>query len=314
MNILVVGPGAVGGYFGGMLAKAGEDVTFLAKEAYYNALTSTGLKIKSFRGDFSSSVHVIKDPSEIGETDLVLMCVKSYDTDKATNQIKNNVGKNTVVLSLQNGIHNTERIGRIIGKDKVIAGVVLLLAEVIRPWEICHYSRGDIILGELDNSDSPRLEKITDAFKNAEVSCSITNNIQKEQWGKLIWNTAFNPFTALTRSTPKELLGVAETELIIRKVMMETLNIANKSGININDSIVEDHIESTRQLDNSKTSMLQDLIKGKRLEIDAISGAVIAKGKEVGISTPYNDMLYTLLKHIGLKHVGLKHLSIKHSN
>jgi len=301
MNILVVGPGAVGGYFGGMLAKAGENVTFLAKEAYYNALTPAGLRIKSFKGDFSSKVHAIKGPSEIGNMDLILMCVKSYDTEATAHQIKNNIDENTVVLSLQNGIDNTEKIGSILGRDNVIAGVVLLLAEVVSPWEIHHYSRSEIVMGETNNNVSSGLKKIVDVFNNANILCSITNNIQKEQWKKLIWNTAFNPLTTLTRSTPKELLSVPETELIVRKIMMETLNVANKIGINIDGNIVNGHIESTRKLDNSKTSMLQDLVKGKRLEIDAINGAVIAKGKEAGIPTPYNDILYSLLKHLSVK-------------
>ncbi|MFQ5965880.1 MAG: ketopantoate reductase family protein, partial [Candidatus Scalinduaceae bacterium] len=124
MKILVIGAGAVGGYFGGILAKGGETVTFVARGKYLDSLKTSGLKIRSYKGDLSLRVNAIENPEEIGKVDLILMCVKSYDTEEATLQCMKNIGENTIILSLQNGVDNEERIGRIVGRNKVLGGVV----------------------------------------------------------------------------------------------------------------------------------------------------------------------------------------------
>ena len=301
MKILVIGAGAVGGYFGGILAKGGENVTFVARGKYLDSLKTAGLKIRSYKGDLSLRVNAIENPEELGKIDLILMCVKSYDTEEATLQCMKNIGEKTIVLSLQNGVDNEEKIGIIVGRNKVLGGVVLISSELNQSWEICHYAYGKIIIGEMDGRISDRVHKVADIFKKANIPCSISNDIQKELWKKLIWNAAFNSVSAITRSTVKEILECEETRELVRLTMMEVLNIAREIGHNLDECVIEEYLVVPKRPQEARTSTLQDLLKGKHLEIDAINGVVVTYGKKLGIPTPYNSSLYALLKLINNK-------------
>ncbi len=301
MKILVIGAGAVGGYFGGILAKEGEDVTFVARGKYLDSLKTAGLKIRSHKGDLSLRVNAIENPEEIGKVDLILMCVKSYDTEKATLQCMKNIGESTIILSLQNGVDNEEKIGRIVGINKVIGGVVFISSELNQSWEICHYAYGKITIGEMDGRISDRVNKVADIFRKARIHCSISNGIQKELWKKLIWNAAFNSISAITRSSVADILECEETRELVRLTMMEVLNIARGIGHNLNEHVIEEYLVVPERSRESRTSTLQDLLKHKLLEIDAINGVVVTYGKKLGIPTPYNSSLYALLKLINIK-------------
>ncbi|ODS32343.1 MAG: 2-dehydropantoate 2-reductase [Candidatus Scalindua rubra] len=301
MKILVIGAGAVGGYFGGILAKGGEDVTFVARGKYLDSLKTAGLKIRSYKGYLSLRVNAIENPEEIGEVDLILMCVKSYDTEEAALQCMKNIGERTIVLSLQNGIDNEERIARVVGKNKVLGGAVFICSEVNKSWEICHYTAGKIIIGELDGRISDRVRKIAEIFKKVNIPCSISNDIQKELWKKLVWNAAFNSVSAITRSNLQEIMECEETRELIRLTMMEVLNIAKGIGHNLDERVIEEYLVVPERSREIRTSTLQDLLKSKPLEIDAINGVVVTNGKKLGIPTPYNSSLYALLKLINKK-------------
>ncbi|HDY66967.1 MAG: 2-dehydropantoate 2-reductase [Candidatus Scalindua sediminis] len=301
MKILVIGAGAVGGYFGGILAKEGENVTFVARGKYLDSLKTSGLKIRSYKGDLSLRVNAIENPEELGEIDLILMCVKSYDTEEATLQCMKNIGESTIVLSLQNGVDNEEKIGRIVGRNKVLGGVVFISSELNQSWEICHYAYGKIIIGEMDGRISDRVHKVADIFKNAHIPCSISNDIQKELWKKLVWNAAFNSVSAITRSAVEEILDREETRELVRLTMMEVLNIAREIGHNLDECVVEEYLVVPEKSQEARTSTLQDLLKRKPLEIEAMNGVVVTYGKKLGIPTPYNSSLYALLKLINNK-------------
>lgn len=301
MNILVVGVGAVGGYFGAKLAKSGANVTFLARGKSFDILNSEDLKIKSFDGDFSLKVNVVDNLDSVDNIDLVLLCVKSYDTVKSVDQISSVINKDTIILSLQNGVENGEIIRRIVGFNNVLAGVVMILAEVVEPWTIDHSASGKIIFGELDGMVYDRAEKITKIFDKAEIPNSFTTNIHKELWKKLVWNAAFNSTTTLTNSVTREVLSLPETKALAINVMEEVLEVANKIGYDIDSSLIEEYIRISQNPGFAKTSMFQDKSKGKQLEIDAINGAVIKFGDEYGVLTPYNKTLYSLLKLINVK-------------
>ncbi len=301
MNILVVGTGAVGGYFGAKLAKAGENVTFLTRGRCFDVLNSTDLKVKSFKGDFSLKANVVNEVSSVGDVDLVVLCVKSYDTETSINQIKSIIKKNTLILSLQNGVENGEKIRTLIGNNNVLAGVVMILAEVVEPWTIDHSASGKIIMGEFDGTLSDRLKEISEVFKNAEIQCINTPNIQKELWKKLVWNAAFNSITALTGTITKEVLGVSETRSLVRYVMEEVLQVAKTVGHDIGRKIIDEYITISEKTGFARTSMLQDKLKGKPLEIEAINGAVLKYGEKFSVSTPYNTTLYALLKLLNIK-------------
>jgi 2-dehydropantoate 2-reductase len=301
MNILVIGAGAVGGYFGGTLAKEGENVTFVARGKYLDSLKTIGLKIRSYKGDISLRVNAVENPAEIGKVDLILMCVKSYDTEEATLQCMKNIGEKTIVLSLQNGVDNEERIGEIAGKNKVLGGVALIGSELNNAWEICHYTAGKIIIGELDGRISDRVRKVADIFKKADIPCSISNDIQRELWKKLVWNAAFNSVNAITKSTLEEILECEETRGLVRLTMTEVMNVARGIGHNLDKGVIEEYLVLPERSRKVRTSTLQDLLKRKPLEIDAINGVVVIYGKKLGIPTPYNSSLYALLKLINNK-------------
>ncbi len=296
MRVLVVGAGAVGCYFGAMLAKSGCEVVFLARGEAFNILRSNGLIVKSINGDYVQKVNAVNNANDAGKVDLVLMCVKSYDTEEATGQIKNTISNKTITLSLQNGVDNADKIGTIIGKENVIAGVVLLLAEIAKPWTLQHYASGKLIIGELDGSESERVLKIAGLFENAKMPCSISKYIYKEMWKKLIWNAAFNPLTAITNSSTKDVLANVDTRKFARQVMLETLNAARRCGHDIDENVIDEYIKISENPGFANTSMMQDMLKRKRLEFEAINGYVASKGEEFGIPTPYNNMLYTFLK------------------
>jgi 2-dehydropantoate 2-reductase len=301
MKILVIGAGAVGGYFGGILAKGGEDVTFVARGKHLDSLKTAGLRIRSYKGDLSLMVNAIDNPEEIGKVDLILVCVKSYDTEEATLQCMKNIGEGTIVLSLQNGVDNEERIGKIVGINKVLGGVALIGSELNNSWEIWHHTAGKIIIGELDGRISDRVRKVAYIFKKADIPCSISNDIQKELWKKLVWNAAFNSVSAVTRSNLQEIMECEETRELVRLIMTEVLNIARGIGHDLDEGIIEEYLVLPERSREVRTSTLQDLLKHKHLEIDAINGVVVKIGKKLGIPTPYNNSLYALLKLINNK-------------
>jgi 2-dehydropantoate 2-reductase len=301
MKILVIGAGAVGGYFGGILAKGGEDVTFVARGKHLDSLKTAGLRIRSYKGDLSLMVNAIDNPEEIGKVDLILVCVKSYDTEEATLQCMKNIGEGTIVLSLQNGVDNEESIGKIVGINKVLGGVALIGSELNNSWEIWHHTAGKIIIGELDGRISDRVRKVAYIFKKADIPCSISNDIQKELWKKLVWNAAFNSVSAVTRSNLQEIMECEETRELVRLIMTEVLNIARGIGHDLDEGIIEEYLVLPERSREVRTSTLQDLLKHKHLEIDAINGVVVKIGKKLGIPTPYNNSLYALLKLINNK-------------
>src|SRR5574337_1199082 len=157
MKVAVVGVGAVGGYFGGLLAKGGADVTFIARGKRLEALRAKGLTVKSWKGDFAIPVHATDDPAEVGPVDLVLFCVKSYDTETAIRQALPMVGRESIVLSLQNGIDNEDKIASFVGKEKVLAGVAYIGASILEPGVVCHQESGRIVFGEIDSGLSERV-------------------------------------------------------------------------------------------------------------------------------------------------------------
>lgn len=298
MKILVIGAGAVGGYYGGLLARDGADVTFVARGEYLAAIKESGLRIRSPQGDLTLRVNAVEDPQEVGEVDLILMCVKAYDTETATAQCVKNIGKETTVLSLQNGVENEEIIGTIVGRERVLGGVVLIASEVNTSWEIIHYSFGKIIIGELDGRVSDRIQNISRIFKKSNIPCSLSDNIQLELWKKLVWNASFNSVSTITQSTLHDMMRCEESKRVIRIAMEEVLGVAKGVGHDIDTSVIENYFVEPERSREMRTSTLQDLLKHKPLEIDAINGVVVKKGEELGIPTPCNSTLYGLLKLI----------------
>ncbi len=299
--ILVVGAGAVGGFFGACIARSGKRVIFVVKENYLSFLKDRRIWVRSINGDFSINAEFVTSCESIGIVDLVLFCVKSYDTEDAARMIIPAVGEKTAIVSLQNGIDNEEKIGRIVGMQKVIGGVAYIGAKLLEPGVIEHSAAGRVAIGELDGSITERVKEIGSIFEDAGVTCEISANIRKSLWKKLMWNVAFNPVTALTGCAIKEVIESQSCRGLIRDVMREVSMVAGCEGIEITDSDIDEAIRFSEGIGHVKTSMLHDIEEGKRLEIEALNGIIVKLGKKHGINVPLNRTLYECLSLIDMK-------------
>ncbi len=308
MKFAVIGAGGVGGYFGGKLAKAGEDVWFVARGSHLDALRAHGLRITSFEGDWVVPPGKMTDtPDEIGTADVVLFCVKSYDTESAAQQLAPILSPRTMIISLQNGVDNEEKIQRIVPQGIVLGGVSYIYATITAPGVITHtVGPTKIVFGELqkrDDATTQRAHDIHRTMQRAGINAELSDNIQVELWKKFIFIAAVGGMTALTRLTLGEILAVPESRDLLRDAMQETLTLARARGIHLPTNFVEQVFEILKRYDNnSRSSLYHDLIHGRRLEIEAFSGLVLKEGQRLGIPTPVHRAIYAALLPYHLKH------------
>lgn len=297
MKVAVMGAGAVGGYFGGLLAKGGAEVIFIARCKHLEALRAKGLMVKSFKGDFSLPAKATDDPKEVGQVDLILFCVKSYDTETAIRQALPMVGEETVVLSLQNGVDNEEKLAAIVGEGKVLGGVAYIGSRVPEPGVILHEMGGRIVFGELQGGLSERVLKLKSFFDQRGLEASASPDIKKALWAKLAWNAPFNAINALVGGPVKAIVENPSTLELARRTTEEVMAIATGLGIELPPDLWEKNLGLARGAD-IKSSTLQDLEAGKPLEHEALNGIIVKKGAHLGIPTPYNFTLYALLTQL----------------
>ncbi|MGH7771003.1 MAG: ketopantoate reductase family protein, partial [Candidatus Binatia bacterium] len=206
MRIGVMGTGAVGGYFGARLAASGQEVIFIARGKHLEAMRRDGLGVKSIQGNFHIHSSFTSNPDEVGPVDLILFCVKSYDTEEAVKRLAPLVGEKTIILSLQNGVDNPDKIARYWGENRTLAGVVYVGARVLTPGTIEHTAGGKIIIGELNGGVSDGTKAVHQNFSLAEIPCTISTEIRKVMWGKLVWNAPFCAIACLARATAEEIV------------------------------------------------------------------------------------------------------------
>lgn len=302
MKVALVGVGAVGGYFGGLLARGGADVTLIARGARLEVLRAKGLAVKSWKGDFSVRVSVTDNAAEVGPVDLILFCVKSYDTESAIRQILPLIGPQTDVLSLQNGIDNEDTIASVIGRKKVLAGVAYIGASTPEPGLILHQESGKIVFGELDGGVSRRVVGLKAFFDRCSLPADISSTITTVKWTKLAWNAPFNAINTLVGGPVKTILENPHTLELARLVTAEVVAVANAAGVRLAfEEVWERNVTFSRDY-SVKTSMLQDHEAGKPLEHEALNGVIVKNAAEYGIHTPYNFALYALLSRIEAAH------------
>ena len=298
MKIAVVGAGAVGGYFGGLLARGGADVTFIARGKRLEALRTKGLTVKSWKGDFSIRVSAADDPAEVGPVNLVLFCVKSYDTEPAIRQALPMVGQQTDVLSLQNGIDNEGKIASLIGQEKVLAGVAYIGASTPEPGVVLHQESGKIVFGELDGGVSDRALRLKAFFDRHGCPADTSPDMKTVLWAKLAWNAPFNAINTLVGGPVKAILEHHHTLELARLVTAEVVAVANASGVRLAfEEVWERNLKFSQHYD-VKTSMLQDHEAGKPLEYEALNGVIVTKAAEHRLQAPYNFALYALLSRL----------------
>lgn len=304
MHLITLGIGAVGGFYAAKLVKHYElKISLIARGQTFSVLTKNGLTlIENNSSPETYSVNVYQNYSDLDikkdELTVVLLCTKSKDTIAASENIKQKLTANTVVVSIQNGVENEFKIASILGKQHVIGALTNIAATNLSPGVIEQRGNYSLIIGELDGSQSARIQAIHQALLDAGIKVHISSNITIDLWSKLVWNAGFNPLSVLHQASTGELLGNATYREQIIGIMKETCAVAKAQGISLPANIIEDHIHRTDipEWYDFKTSMLQDFEKGKEIELEDILGVVVHKAAELGIESTYSNVVYQQLK------------------
>lgn len=295
-RVAVVGAGAVGGYFGGLLARAGTPTVMIGRESFVVAVRERGLRLDTRTFQETVAVESATTFDAARGADLVLFCVKSADTDDAARELAPHLSREAVVLSLQNGVENAGRIAELCGRP-VVPAVVYLAASVPSPGVVKHVGRGDLVLG----SPGPAVEAVAEAFRRAGVGCIVSQRIEEPQWEKLVCNVALNALSALCQRTYGDLGRDPVLWSVAEQLVAETLLVATSLGVT--PSNMEDFSKAsetvrklTVQIAGAYSSTAQDLRRGKRTEIDALNGFIARKGKDLGVPTPVNHTVWALVR------------------
>lgn len=297
MRLAVVGAGGVGGYFGGRLAAAGEDVSFLARGAHLEALRARGLRIESPFGNVHlPRVSASSDPAEIGPVDVVFFAVKLYDTDQAAALLPPLIGEHTVVIPYQNGVESIDTLTRAVGRPHVAGGTAYVAAVISEPGVIRHTAMDTIVFGELDGTRSPRLEQLLNACEPAGFKATLSEQIQIDIWTKFVRLSVFSGMTAVTRCPVGPIRDNPDLLAMCQAAALETMAVAHARGVSLPARVFDDMVNNLNTLPpTAKSSMLEDLERGRRLELPWLSGAVVRMGREHDIDTPIHRFISTVL-------------------
>ncbi len=298
-----MGTGGLGGYFGGLLQRAGEKVTFVARggSAHLRALQSGGLQIKSPDGDFALPVRAAGNAGEAGPVDLVLFAVKTYDFATAAEAIRPAVGPDTAILCLQNGVETEDRLGEMYGHERILGGVTYVSAVIEAPGVISHTGpTGDIIFGEMDGRTTPRIRAIEAVLARAGVRTDASGEIRRRLWEKFVFICGNAGMTASTRAPVGEVLAHAESRAMYRGLMEEAAAVGTAKGIPL-EGVVDRQMGVAERLVqgsgfHTRSSLYNDLAAGRRMELDALCGAVVRMGRECGVPTPLNFSVVAVLR------------------
>ncbi len=293
-----MGSGGVGGYFGTRLAAAGNEVAFIARGAHLEAIRSHGIRLLSDLGDVHlQPVRATDDPGTIGPVDIVLFATKLYDTETAGERCRPLLGAETAVISLLNGIDSELALARILGHEHVAGGVAYISAAITAPGVIQHNgSHATLELGELDGSTSPRLERLADAARRAGVDVRLSTSIEVAIWRKFVMLASMAALCALTRLPIGPVRDTPQCASLLRASVAEVAAVGRASGIALPDDTVQEALEVLDGFPGHiKASMLVDLERGNRLELDWLSGAVCRLGEKLGVDTPVHRVAWGAL-------------------
>ena len=298
MRIAIVGSGGVGGYFGARLAATGADVTFMARGAHLEALRTRGLRLESPKGDLHlARVNATDDPATIGAVDVVFFAVKLYDTDTATGLLPPLIGDRTVVVPFQNGVDSVEVLTRAVGREHVAGGTAYVAAVIAEPGVIRHTAMDRLIFGELDGTRSPRLERLLGACEAAGFQATLSDRILVDIWSKFVRLSVFSGMTAVTRCPLGPIREDPELLAMLQAAAMETMKVAHASGVALPPEVLGEMMAMVKGLPpNAKSSMLEDLERGKRIELPWLSGAVVRIGAAHDVATPIHRFINTVLQ------------------
>jgi 2-dehydropantoate 2-reductase len=298
MRIAVYGAGGVGGYFGGRLAQAGADVHLIARGAHLQALREHGLRVRSVKGDFAVRVPATDDPAEIGPCDDVLFCVKAFDTEPAAARLGPLLGDGTAVVSLQNGVDNEEKLTRAVGQDHVMGGAAFIFAGIAEPGVIVHTGGPtSITFGELDGRLTERAQRLLDRCQQAGFAAELSPSIRTVLWAKLAFICAQAGMTAAVRLPIGEIRTVDAAWAAFQRLVAEVAAVAEADGCPVPPAAQQRALAMAQSVEpGSFSSLHDDLVAGRRMELEALHGFVVRRAAEHGVPVPMSEAIYAILK------------------
>lgn len=289
-RIAVMGAGAVGCYYGGMLARAGHEVTLIGRAQHVEAVRRSGLRLETKAFDEHVRVQASTEPDAVRGTKLILFSVKSPDTEAGGKALAPFLDREAAIVTLQNGVDNAERLAATLGRE-VIPAVVYVATEMAGPGHVRHHGRGELVIGR-----AARSAEIAEAFRAAGVPVDVSDNVVGALWAKLIVNCAYNALSAITQLPYGRLVQGAGVPEVMRDVVNECLAVARASGVTVVGNMHEGVERIAQTMPGQLSSTAQDLARGKKTEIDQLNGIVVRKGEVLGIPTPANRTLVALVK------------------
>ena len=287
-----MGAGAVGCYFGAMLARAGHHVTLIGRQAHVPAVQQHGLRLQTAKEDIHVPMTASTEVGAIAGADVVLFCVKSTDTETAAEQMKPFLRPGALVLTLQNGVDNGERVRDVLGPEIVVSDAVVYVATAMAgPGHVRHYGRGELVI-----APSPLSENAATQFTAAGIPVQISDNVRGALWGKLLMNCAYNALSALTQMPYGWLVAQGGVKTVIDDVVAECMAVAKADGVKLADNIATAVHALPQSMPDQLSSTAQDLARGKPSEIDHLNGYVVQRGTTLGVATPVNRVLHVLVK------------------
>ena len=297
-QIMIVGAGSVGGFFGAHLAKQNPHVSFLLRPKTLAAVQQRGLTIRSAAGTFTVHPPASSDPRQLPQPDLVILAVKAYDLDDVMTQLEPVLTERTVLLTLQNGIDTEDRIIARIGRDAVVGGVAYIYSKIAAPGVIDHYKKGAVAIGELMGHESDRLLQIRDLFAAAGLPCHLSKDIRRTKWEKMCWNCVFNPLTVLIDDRVSKALDHPELLRVVHQIVQEVAAVAAAVKVPLPLDMPDRVVKATQEIRDIHTSMYDDWKAGRPTEIAYLNGYIVEKGRELGIPVPVNEALTAMIKAI----------------
>ncbi len=299
MKIAIMGAGGLGSYIGGRMVQAGHDVTFIARGDHLQALLDNGLEVKSDFVNFQvEKVNAVSDPGDIGKVELIFFCVKSYDALAAAKLMKPIVNKESLIIPVLNGIDHLNILGKELCLDPVLGGVAMIIAHLRKPGFIEQIGPLHFIeFGETSGVNSERCSNLQKILTETGIEFRAVPNIMERMWWKLCIVSGFAGVYSVVRANKAVISKSPETMEILRQAILEAISVAQANGIDLSSEIADEILDSQKNNPPEyKPSMLIDLEKGKRIELDAIIGVITRLGKNLGVPTPVNNFIYACLK------------------
>ncbi len=297
-NIMVVGAGAVGGFFGAHLAKQHPNVSFLLRPKTFAAVKERGLSLRSATGTVTVRPKAASDPRELPRPDLIILSNKAYDLPEVLDQIEPVLTPHTVILTLQNGVDIEDRILARVQRDCVVGGVAFIYAKIAEPGVIDHYKRGAVTIGELMGHKSPRVKDIAEMFTQAGLTCRVVDDIRRAKWEKMCWNCVFNPLTVIINDRVAKALDEPDMLGVIHGVVGEVAAVAAGMKVPRSEDNGEKVVQWSQEVRDIHTSMFDDWKAGRPTEIDSLNGYIVQCGKQLGVPTPLNEAFTAIIKVI----------------